>query len=276
MKFGIATKIFIALIVGVFVGLLLTPAPDVASTYIKPFGELFLNLIRMMVVPLVLSSLIVGTASLGDVKKLGRIGAKTIAYYLLTTALAITIGIILANIIKPGTGITLPVEEVEIKGEPPLITPADLVPSNPVKAMAEGNMLQIIVFAIFLGIAITLVGEKGKPVLDFFNSLAEISYKIVWIIMEYYAPIGVFALIVPVVADHGPSLLLPLGKLIITDYLGFAIQLFMVYSALVWIFTRMNPVKFFKSAAPAMLTAYTTSSSSGTLPVTMEVTEKKL
>ncbi|ABY94789.1 dicarboxylate/amino acid:cation symporter [Thermoanaerobacter sp. CM-CNRG TB177] len=276
VKFGIATKIFIALIVGVFVGLLLTPAPDVASTYIKPFGELFLNLIRMMVVPLVLSSLIVGTASLGDVKKLGRIGAKTIAYYLLTTALAITIGIILANIIKPGTGITLPVEEVEIKGEPPLITPADLVPSNPVKAMAEGNMLQIIVFAIFLGIAITLVGEKGKPVLDFFNSLAEISYKIVWIIMEYYAPIGVFALIVPVVADHGPSLLLPLGKLIITGYLGFAIQLFMVYSALVWIFTRMNPVKFFKSAAPAMLTAYTTSSSSGTLPVTMEVTEKKL
>lgn len=137
VKFGIATKIFIALIVGVFVGLLLTPAPDVASTYIKPFGELFLNLIRMMVVPLVLSSLIVGTASLGDVKKLGRIGAKTIAYYLLTTALAITIGIILANIIKPGTGITLPVEEVEIKGEPPLITPADLVPSNPVKAICS-------------------------------------------------------------------------------------------------------------------------------------------
>jgi Na+/H+-dicarboxylate symporter len=141
--------------------------------------------------------------------------------------------------------------------------------------MAEANMLQIIVFAIFLGIAITFIGEKGKPVLNFFDSLAEISYKIVGIIMEY-APIGVFALIVPVVAANGPSVLLPLLKVIITVYLGCALHAALVYSSLVSIFARISPIRFFRGAAPAILMAFTTSSSSATLPVSMEVTEKNL
>lgn len=277
MKFNVTTKILIGLILGVFVGLLFTSAPDAAKTYIKPFGDLFLNLIKMIIVPLVLSSLVVGAASTGDVRKLGRIGAKTMAYYLLTTAFAVTLGLILGNILDPGMGMTLPQDaKVEVKQAPSVVeTLLNIVPTNPVKAMAEANMLQIIVFAIFLGIAITFIGEKGKPVLNFFDSLAEISYKIVGIIMEY-APIGVFALIVPVVAANGPSVLLPLLKVIITVYLGCALHAALVYSSLVSIFARISPIRFFRGAAPAILMAFTTSSSSATLPVSMEVTEKNL
>lgn len=151
----------------------------------------------------------------------------------------------------------------------------NIVPSNPIKAMVDVNMLQIIVFALFLGIAITLIGDKGKPVLNFFESLAEVSYKIVALIMSY-APIGVFGLIVPVVAANGPAVLLPLLKVIITVYIGVALHAVLVYSSLVYIFAKMNPLKFFKGASPAMVVAFTTSSSSGTLPVTMESVEKNL
>ncbi|TYP56145.1 Na+/H+-dicarboxylate symporter [Thermosediminibacter litoriperuensis] len=277
MRFKVTTRILIGLILGVCVGLLFTSAPGAAATYIKPFGDLFLNLIKMIIVPLVLSSLVVGAASTGDVGKLGRIGAKTLTYYLLTTAFAVTLGLILGNILDPGMGMTLPPDaKVEVQQAPSVVeTILGIVPTNPIKAMADANMLQIIVFAIFLGIAITLIGEKGKPVLSFFDSLAEISYKIVGIIMEY-APIGVFALIVPVVAANGPSVLLPLLKVIITVYLGCALHAALVYSSLVSIFARMSPAKFFRGATPAMMVAFTTSSSSATLPVSMDVTEKNL
>ncbi|SHM64549.1 Na+/H+-dicarboxylate symporter [Caldanaerovirga acetigignens] len=276
-RLSITTRILIGLVLGIIVGLFFTSSPGTASTYIKPFGDLFLNLIKMIIVPLVLSSLVVGAASTGDVGKLGRIGIKTLAYYLLTTAFAVTLGLILGNILDPGLGMTLPSDaKVEVSKAPSIVeTLLGIVPTNPIKAMADTNMLQIIVFAIFIGIAITLVGEKGKPVLNFFDSLAEISYKIVAIIMEY-APIGVFALIVPVVAANGPAVLLPLLKVIITVYIGCALHAGLVYSTLVWLFARMNPIKFFKGAAPAMMMAFTTSSSSATLPVSMESSEKNL
>jgi len=276
-KLALTTKIFIGLVLGIIVGLFFTSAPEAATTYIKPFGDLFLNLIKMIIVPLVLSSLVVGAASTGDVKKLGRIGAKTLAYYLLTTAFAVTLGLILGNILNPGIGMNLPPgAEPDVSKAPSLIdTFLNIIPSNPIKALVDVNMLQIIVFAIFLGIAITLIGDKGKPVLNFFDSLAEISYKIVAIIMAY-APIGIFGLIVPVVASNGPQVLLPLLKVIITVYLGVALHAVLVYSSLVYIFARMSPLKFFKGASGAMLVAFTTSSSSGTLPVSMELAEKNL
>jgi len=204
-KHNITTKIFIGLILGIIVGLFFTSAPNIPKVYIKPFGDLFLNLIKMIIVPLVLSSLVVGSASIGDIGKLGRIGAKTFAYYLTTTAMAVTLGLILGNIIDPGFGLTLPQgAKVNVSQAPSVIdTLLNIVPVNPVKAMADANMLQIIFFALFVGIAITFAKDKGKPVYDFFDSLAEISYKIVGMIMAY-APIGVFALIVPVVAANGP------------------------------------------------------------------------
>ncbi|MDI6861920.1 MULTISPECIES: dicarboxylate/amino acid:cation symporter [Pseudothermotoga] len=276
-KLGLASRILVGLLIGVVVGLILQPFPKVAQTYIKPFGDLFLNLIRMIIVPLVLASLVVGTASVENIRKLGRVGAKTIAYYLFTTALAVIIGLIMGNLMQPGSGLTLPTDAQVTAAKPPSLVSVllNMVPTNPIKAMVDANMLQIIVFSIFLGIAITLVGERAKVVFNFFDGLAEASYKIVRIIM-WYAPIGVFALIVPTVATHGAKVLLPLLKLIIALYIGLAIHAGVVYSLLVKTMGKMNPGEFFKKAAPAMLVAFTTCSSSATLPVTMDVAEKEL
>ncbi len=276
-KLGLASRILVGLLIGVVVGLILQPFPQVARTYIKPFGDLFLNLIRMIIVPLVLASLVVGTASVENIRKLGRLGVKTIAYYLLTTALAVVIGLIMGNLMQPGSGLTLPTDAKVTAAKPPSLVDVllNMVPTNPIRAMVDANMLQIIVFSIFVGIAITLVGERAKVLFNFFDGLAEASYKIVRIIM-WYAPIGVFALIVPTVATHGAKVLLPLLKLIIALYIGLAIHAGVVYSLLVKTMGKMNPGEFFKKVSPAMLVAFTTCSSSATLPVTMDVTEKEL
>ena len=276
-KLSLPVKIFIGLVLGIVVGLIFQSSPEVAITYIKPLGVLFLNLIKMVIVPLVLSSLVVGSASTGDVGKLGRIGIKTLAYFLITTALAVTLGLFFANILQPGLGLSIPLEATTEAGEIPsmLDTLLNIVPTNPIQAMAEANMLQIIIFALFLGISITLVGDKAKPFFDFFDSMAEVCYKIVAIIMEF-GPIGVFGLIAPVVAEHGASALLPLLKVIIAVYLSCIVHAVVVYSGAVYLFTKMNPIMFFKGAAPAMMLAFTTSSSSGTLPITMKCTEENL
>ncbi|GLI20313.1 dicarboxylate:amino acid:cation symporter DAACS family protein [Tepidanaerobacter syntrophicus] len=276
-KLSLPVKIFIGLVLGIVVGLIFQSSPEVAITYIKPLGVLFLNLIKMVIVPLVLSSLVVGSASTGDVGKLGRIGIKTLAYFLITTALAVTLGLFFANILQPGLGLSIPLDATTEAGEIPsmLDTLLNIVPTNPIQAMAEANMLQIIIFALFLGISITLVGDKAKPFFDFFDSMAEVCYKIVAIIMEF-GPIGVFGLIAPVVAEHGASALLPLLKVIIAVYLSCIVHAVVVYSGAVYLFTKMNPIMFFKGAAPAMMLAFTTSSSSGTLPITMKCTEENL
>jgi len=276
-KVSLSVRIFIGLLLGVLAGLMLQSSPAVATTYIKPLGTLFLNLIKMIIVPLVLSSLVVGSASTGDVGKLGRIGIKTLTYYLITTALAVMLGLFLANVLNPGFGLSIPLDATaEAKEIPSMVdTLLNIIPTNPIQAMANANMLQIIVFAIFLGVAITLVGDKGKPFLAFFDSMAEVCYKIVAIIMEF-APIGVFGLITPVITEHGVSALLPLLKVIIAVYLSCFIHAIVVYSGTVYISAKMSPATFFKGAAPAMMLAFTTSSSSGTLPVTMKCAEDNL
>lgn len=276
-KVSLPVKIFIGLVLGVLAGLMFQSSPTVATTYIKPLGTLFLNLIKMIIVPLVLSSLVVGSASTGDVGKLGRIGIKTLTYYLITTALAVMLGLFLANVLNPGFGLSIPLDATAEAKEIPSIaeTLLNIIPTNPIQAMANANMLQIIVFAIFLGVAITLAGDKGKPFLAFFDSMAEVCYHIVSIIMEF-APIGVFGLITPVVAAHGAAALLPLLKVIITVYLGCILHAVVVYSGTVYFSARMSPATFFKGAAPAMMLAFTTSSSSGTLPVTMKCAEDNL
>jgi proton glutamate symport protein len=197
-KLQLTTKILIGLIAGIVVGLLLGGTPEIATEYIKPFGDLFLRMIKMIIVPLVLSSLVVGAASMGDVGRLGRIGGKTMAYYLVTTAVAVVIGLILGNVINPGAGLSIPVDATVEAAEAPNIanTLLNIIPDNSLSALVSANMLQTIAFALFLGIGITLVGEKGKPFLNFFESMAEVMYKIVAIVMAY-APIGVFALITP-------------------------------------------------------------------------------
>ncbi len=273
----LTTKILIGLMAGIGIGLVLGGSSQIATTYIAPFGTLFLNLIRMIIVPLVLSSLVVGAASMGDVKKLGRVGGKTILFYLLTTAIAVTIGIVLGNLFKPGAGITLLQDvTVEAKPVPPLVdTLLNIIPSNPLKGLVEANMLQIIAFALFIGIGITSVGEKGRPLLSFFDSLAEVMYKLTSMVMSL-APYGVFALITPVVAQNGPSVLLPLGKVILAVYIGAIIHSIIVYSSLVKFVAKMSPLKFFKGISPAATVAFSTASSAGTLPVTIKSAKENL
>lgn len=276
-KMQLTTKIFIGLALGIVLGIVLQPNPDFANNYIKPFGTLFLNLIKLVIVPLVFSSLVVGACSMDDVRKLGRIGGKTVAYYMLTTAFAVTIGLILANITNVGGGFSIPVDaKVEIAEAPNVIdTLLNIIPANPLKALVDGNMLQIIAFALIIGAGIIGIGEKGKTLFNFFDSFAEVMYKIIAVIMQF-APIGVFALITPVVAVNGPGVLLPLLKLIIVVYAGCALHAVLVYSSTVSIFAKVSPLQFFKGVAPAMVFAYTTASSSATLPINMKRCEENL
>ncbi|MPM54482.1 Proton/sodium-glutamate symport protein [bioreactor metagenome] len=273
-KLGLSTKILIALIVGIVAGILLQGSPAIAGTYIKPFGTLFLNLIKLIVVPLVLASLVVGTTGLGDVKKIGRVGGKTLAYYLLTTAFAVIIGLILANVLNVGAGYSIPVDAVaEAKEMPKFVdTLLNIIPTNPLKALVDGNMLQIIVFALMLGGSIMAIGEKGASLQRGFESLAEAMYKMTGAIMNF-APYGVFALITPVVAVNGPKILLPLLKVIVVVYLGCLLHMLIVYSGTLKLLGKFSPVKFFKSVAPAQIFAFTTASSSATLPINMKCAE---
>ncbi len=276
-KLQLTTKIFIGLALGILLGIILQPNPDIAVKFVKPFGTLFLNLIKLVIVPLVFSSLVVGTCGMDDVRKLGRIGGKTVAYYLLTTAFAVTIGLILANVSNVGGGFSIPVDaKVEVAEAPNVIdTLLNIIPSNPLKALVDGNMLQIIAFALIIGAGIIGIGEKGKVLFNFFDAMADVMYKIIAVIMEF-APIGVFALITPVVAQNGPGVLLPLLKLIIVVYAGCAIHALFTYSTTVSLFAKVSPVKFFKGIAPAMVFAFTTASSSATLPISMKRSEENL
>lgn len=277
-KMSLTTKIMIGLAAGIVAGIALQGAPDFVNTFIAPLGRLFLNLIMMIIVPLVFSSLIVGAASVGDVKTLGRMGGKTLGYYLITTAVAITIGLSLGAIIQPGAGLSIPVDvEMTASEAPPLVeTLLNIVPRNAINAMATGNMLQIIVFALFLGIAFNSIPkEKGQVFIDFFDGLAEIMYKVTSYVMAY-APIGVFGLITPVVVNHGLSVLLPLAKVIAAVYIGCIIHAVVVYSGAVKIFGKMSPIQFFKGIMPAAITAFSTTSSAGTLPVTIKCARENL
>lgn len=270
-KINLVTKIMLGLILGVIVGLFFTSAPDFAINYINPFGTLFLNLIKMTIVPLVFASLVVGAASIGDVKKLGRVGGKTMIYFFATTAIAIVIGLVLANVFKPGVGVPLAIDaEIKATEAPSLIkTLLDIIPTNPIDSLAKGNMLQIIFFAIFTGVGATYIGEKGETYLKFFDSLAEIMYKITEAIMGL-APYGVFALMVPVVAVNGPQVLRPLLKLIFVCYLGFILHGIIAYSFSVTAFSKISPIEFLKGTSAPTMIAFSTSSSSGTLPVTIK------
>lgn len=277
-KLQLTTKIFIGLILGVIVGMLLQGNPDVAVKFIKPFGTLFLNLIKMIIVPLVFSSLIVGAASIGDPKSLGRIGGKTLGYYMVTTAIAVTIGLVLSKVFTPGAGLSIPVDATAEAVEAPALvdTLINIIPKNPLQGIVSGNILQVIAFALFMGIGCTaLPDEKAKPFIDFFDSVAEIMYKITAFIMML-APFGVFALIVPVVATYGLDVLLPLAKVIVAVYIGCILHAVITYSTAVKLFAKIGVSKFFKGIAPAAVTAFSTTSSSGTLPVTIRSTRENL
>ena len=274
----LSIKILIGLILGIIGGLIAGPtAVPWMKVWIAPIGTIFINLIKMVIVPVVLASIVSGVASIGDVKKLGRVGVKIMVFYLGTTAFAVAIGLMFGTLMQPGKGLTIPAgAKAASKLAPPLQDVlVNIIPSNPFVAMEKGDMLQIIVFAIFLGIGITMVGAKAKPVDDFFNGLAEVTYKIIDMIMSF-APYGVFALMMPVVAVNGPKVLLPLASVVAAMYIASIVHAVVVYSGTVATLGGMSPVKFFKGIAPAMLVAFSTCSSGATLPVTMKCTQENL
>lgn len=274
LKANLLTQILIAFIIAIILGIIFGTAIDV----LKPLGDLFLRLIKFIIAPLILSTLVVGVASIGDPKSLGRVGTKTIAYYLITTAFAIIFGLIFAFIISPGKGLTVdgPTAEVEInESEGVIQTLLNIVPENPFFALADGNVLQIIFFAIFLGLAITLIGKKAEPVYQFFDSFAELMMKITGIVMRF-APIGIIGLVAPIVGQYGPQVLLPLLKIILTVAIACILHAVIIYSLCVHIFAKMNPLTFFKGIAPAAIVAFSTASSAATLPVTLKNTRENL
>ncbi|WP_022706061.1 dicarboxylate/amino acid:cation symporter [Paracoccus zeaxanthinifaciens] len=271
-------QIFLALAAGVVIGVVLNQTGnEAAAEAIKPIGTIFVNAIKMLIVPLIFVSLVVGMTSMHDMSKMGRIGLKTVALYLMTTAVAITIGLVLGAVIQPGAGIDMSAAAaMEAKDAPSLIdTIVGLVPTNPVSASAEGNVLQIIVFAILFGIAINMAGEKGRIVRDFFDSLSEVIYKLTSIIIGF-APYGVFALMVWVAGTYGLELLLPLGAVIFAVYLGCVIHALVVYGGMIRLGGGLNPVRFFQGVLEPQMVAFTSTSSSGTLPVSMTAVQRNL
>lgn len=287
MRLKLHTQILLGLLLGVVAGLLVGPR----IVAIRPLGDAFIRLITMIVVPLVFASILVGVASLGDIAKLGRIGVKTIVYYLGTTAVAITIGLILANFVRPGSRLDLSTRNrllsdfatdaqvnIERAATPPSIldTLLGIIPTNPAAAFAEADMLQVIFFAIAFGIALSyLERSRTEPVLRFMEAVNDAMVQLVHLVMKL-APFGVFALIAAIIGQYGVGILRTLLTYSAVVIVGLAIHMFVVYPTAVRLFAGMRARHFFRGIAPAQLMAFSTSSSNATLPVTMECVEENL
>ncbi|GJM12919.1 MAG: dicarboxylate:amino acid:cation symporter DAACS family protein [Pseudohongiella sp.] len=267
-------RIIAALVLGAIVGQLWGEG----SQSIAWMGTLFVRLIRMVVVPLVFVTLISGVVSMGDPTKLGSLGVKTLAIYMATTLAAISIGLILAAIMQPGVGVDFSAAVPEqVQAAIPLSERLmTIVPDNPIAALAEGNMLAIIFFALLVGISLLTIGEKGKPVADLMESSSEMILRITHWVMEV-APFGVFALIASVAGTQGVNALLDVILLALAVFIGSACHLIIVHGLIIIKLTlKLSPVMFFRGARDAMLVAFSTSSSSATLPVSMSVAEENL
>ena len=276
-KLSLTSQIFIALILAIIVGSIFAclGQAQIAKTYIKPFGVIFLNLIKWIVAPLVFFSIMAGVISLQDVRKVGSIGGKTISFYLLTTAFAITIGLIIANLFK-GIFPVLATTDLSYKTEAAVSfmdTIVGIFPSNFVKPFAEANMLQVIVASLFIGFAIMQIGPRMSKVEEAVNILNDTCLKVMEMILTL-SPIGVFCLLAPVVAENGPAILGSLAAVLAVAYLCYLVHAILVYSLTVRAAAGMSPFKFFKGMMPAILFAFSSASSVGTLPLNMECTEK--
>lgn len=297
-KLALHWKIIIGMVLGVVYGLLAVKLELVEFTdsWVKPWGTIFINLLKLIAVPLILASLIKGVSSLSDISKLSRIGGKTIGIYLMTTLIAVTFGLVLVNVVQPGKSFSeekrielkeqyasnaaLKIESAEnVKGDGPLQFLVDIVPNNFIQAAGNNrNMLQVIFFAILFGIAMVMLPkEKTSTVKSFFDGVNDIILQIVDLIM-LAAPYGVFALITGLVVDFGGSaeLFKALGIYSITVVLGLLLMITLIYPLVLRLFTNINYFDFFKGIAPAQMLAFSTSSSAATLPVTMERCEDHL
>lgn len=281
-KFGLATQIFVALVLGIVVGIGFHGNAS-AVAVITPIGDIFIHLIKMIVVPIVISALIVSIAGVGDIKKLGKLGGKSILYFEVVTTVAIAIGLLAANLFQPGTGLNMnslqesdisKYEETMKATENPNVADiiVHLVPTNVFQSIAQGDLLPIIFFSVFFGLGIAAVGEKGKPVLAFFEGVLEAMFWVTNVVMKF-APFGVFALIGVNVAKFGAASLIPLGKLVLAVYVTMIIFVLVVLGVI----AKLSGTSIFllmKVLKDELILAFTTASSEAVLPRIMDKMEK--
>ena len=283
-KLPLAVWIFAGLLVGIAAGLLLMNASvggmsgaDFANEYIKPWGDIFLNLLKFVVVPIVLFSIAAGVISMQDISKVGAVGGKTVVYYMCTTALAVVLALILASAAK-GAGLFTALETSNLQYTPPegqsiMTTIVNIFPSNAVAPLANATMLQVIVISLLLGFGVMLAGERGLVAAQVIDSFNEVFMKIMDLIIKL-SPVGVACLICPVVAENGPKILRDLVAVLAVAYVGYIVHALVVYSSTVKVLGGLSPLAFFKGMAPAMMMAFSSASSVGTLPFNMECAER--
>lgn len=290
-------RVLVGLVVGTLIGLALRyglgpeRAGEFVTTWFKPVGDAFINLIRMLVVPLIFVTLVSGVLAMGDPKRLGSLGGRALAMYMGTTVLAICFGLLMGTLVQPGAGFdtsiasAADIEETRSRlavnapaasvGEQLVKTLLSIIPSNPVDAFARGDVLQIIFFAILLGVGIMMTGEMGKPLEKLFNSGAEAMMKLTLIVMET-APFGVLALMAWVMGDRGLSVLTVLGKMTLAHYTACILHMVITYGFIVKGVLRLPLIPFFRGVFDAQMVAFSTSSSNATLPMTISCATKNL
>ena len=288
-KMGLTTKIFISLIVGAIFGMILhyfVPSGQVKDAILVEgilyvVGQGFIRLMKMLVVPLVFCSIVCGSMSIGDTKKLGTVGVRTLAFYLATTALAITVALTMGNILDPGVGLdmsTISANATDVQtmeSTSMAQTILNIIPDNPIGSLASGNMLQIIVFALIVGVILAKLGEKTETVSNFFSQFNDVMMEMTMMVMSL-APVGVFCLISRTFAGIGFSAFLPLAKYMIGVLLALCVQCFVVYLGLLKLFTGLNPIKFIRNFFPVMAFAFSTATSNATIPMSIDTLAKKM
>ncbi len=278
IKLSLTTQIATALVLAVIAGILLQGHPGFVNEYIKPFGTIFLNLLKFIVVPLVLFSIMAGILSMNDMSKLGKLGLRAVLYFAFTTVIAVTMGLVVSTLVRGWIpAINLHIEKTgESVGMPEVSFMDQIVgmfPDNILTPLSSMAMIQVIVIAILFGVAMVHVAEKGEPARKLVLSLNEVVGKVLYYIMAM-APVGVFCMLTPVVVNNGPSVLGSYAVLVVLAYSCFLIHVLCVYSPLVYFLGGLSPLRFLKEMQPAMLFAFSSDSSVATLPYSMECTEK--
>lgn len=285
-EIGLSTKIFIALLFGAVSGVLIyyfMPSGYFKDTVLVNgilyvIGNGFIRLMQMLVVPLVFCSLVCGSMAIGDTKTLGKVGIKTIGFYLCTTALAISVALIIASLFRPGVGMNIEAEQAAEQAAENLDfaeTLLNIIPKNIFASLSEGDMLPVIVFALFVGIMLAKLGNKASTVSNFFSQFNDVMMEMTMSIMKV-APIGVFCLIAKTFAGVGFDAFLPMIKYMLCVMLALALQCFGVYQVLLYLFTRLNPITFIKKFFPVMAFAFSTSTSNATIPLSIDTLHKKM
>lgn len=286
-KMGLTTKIFISLFLGAVTGVLihyLVPAGYVRDTVLVNgifylLGNGFIRLMQMLVVPLVLCSLVCGSMAIGDTKTLGKVGVKTIIFYLCTTALAVCLALFVASVINPGIGMNI--ENMETSGVASADTVSfvdtllNIIPKNIFNSLSSGDMLPIIVFALFVGVLLAKMGSKASAISNFFSQFNDLMMEMTMAVMKV-APIGVFCLIAKTFAGIGVEAFVPMLKYMVSVIFALALQCFVVYQLLLFIFTGLNPLRFIKKFFPVMAFAFSTSTSNATIPMSIDTLHKKI